>query len=354
VDYPEQEKLEKGLRLMREKLCILENLTVGYTFPRRPIHVVARNLEITLYAGELTCLLGPNGSGKSTLLRTVSGMQQPIGGRILLGGKELKSYGQRELSMLLSIVLTDRIDVGFLSSYALVALGRHPYTGWSGRITGEDDRVVRWALEAVGAGDLGGRFVTELSDGERQKILIARALAQEPRIMLLDEPTAFLDVPRRVEIMQLLRSLARETGRAVILSTHDLELALRSADRICLLSMEGRLFTGSPEDLVLSGAFEETFHSEGVRFDREYGHFTLVEGSGREVSLSGKGSGAHWTRRALEREGYSIVSQGGTAEATVCVARTGSGWHWESSIGGRSAGHDSIEELLHRFRREFK
>jgi len=337
---------------MTERLCSVENLTIGYHLARRPTHVVARELQLTLTSGELTCLLGPNGSGKSTLLRTMAGMQPPIEGRILFGGRELKSYSHRELSRFLSVVLTDRVDVGFLSSYSLVALGRHPYTGWSGRITPEDDRTVRWALNAVNAELLLDRYVVELSDGERQKIMIARALAQEPRLMLLDEPTAFLDVPRRVEIMQLLRKLARETGKSIFLTTHDLELALRGADRICLLSMEGNLSTGVPEDLVLRGAFEETFHSEGVRFDREWGHFTISDTRGHRVALEGRGLGTHWTRRALTRAGYRVVRPGRGERAAVTVVKKGGYFQWETSIGGKSEGHGSVEQMLARLRRE--
>jgi iron complex transport system ATP-binding protein len=321
-------------------------LTIGYRFPRRPTHVVAANLEMALNRGELTCLLGPNGAGKSTFLRTLSGTQPSISGNIIFNNRNLKSFSQRELSRLLSVVLTDRIDVGFLSSYALVALGRHPYTGWSGRITSHDDEIVRWALNSVGADDLIKRFVAELSDGERQKVLIARALAQEPQIMLLDEPTAFLDVPRRVEIMQLLKKLARDTGRAILLSTHDLELALRSADRICLLSMEGRLQSGVPEDLVLQGAFEDTFHSEGVRFDREYGHFTKTEVQGRTVSVEGSGVSAVWTKRALERVGFSVSGAGNRAEAHIQVVSSRNGQYWKLHVHDTETEHHSIEELL--------
>jgi len=331
---------------MKETLCRTHGLTIGYRFPRRPTHVVASDLEMALNRGELTCLLGPNGAGKSTLLKTLSGTQPPISGNISLNNRDLKSYSQRELSRLLSVVLTDRIDVGFLSSYALVALGRHPYTGWSGRINSRDDEIVRWALKSVGADDLTQRFVAELSDGERQKILIARALAQEPQIMLLDEPTAFLDVPRRVEIMQLLKKLARDTGKAILLSIHDLELALRSADRICLLSMKGRLQAGVPEDLVLQGAFEETFHSEGVRFDREYGHFTITEVRGRTVSVEGSGVSAGWTKRALERVGFSVSDAKNRAQARILVVSNKNGLCWKLNVHKRESEHHSIEELL--------
>ena len=176
---------------------------------------------------------------------------------------------------------------------------------------------MRAAIAAVGAQELADRQVGELSDGERQKIMIARALAQEPAVLLLDEPTAFLDLPRRVEIMQLLRRLARDQRRAILLSTHDLDLALRTADRIWLLPGDGSLQAGAPEDLVLSGAFAAAFRAEGVAFDPQTGAFRSSEHAQMRVSLSGEGLPAIWTRRALERAGFSV--SGGETTAPIRV-----------------------------------
>lgn len=253
-----------------------DDLTIGYRHAGRADGVVAAHLNLSLQRGELVCLLGPNGAGKSTLMRTLAGLQPPLGGKVWLDGDEPSALPARELARRLSIVLTERVDVGNLSAQELVALGRHPYTDWWGNLTAHDAEVVRWAIRAVGAVSLADRPVQELSDGERQKIMVARALAQEPLLIMLDEPTAFLDLPRRVELMGLLRSLARQTGRAILLSTHDLDLALRSADRLWLLSVEGKMATGAPEDLVLSGAFQETFASEGVAFDQYSGSFRIA------------------------------------------------------------------------------
>ena len=281
-------------------------LSIGYRRARSAAVVIASELNFSLRPGELVCLLGPNGAGKSTLMRTLARLQPSLSGQIWLDDRPLDELRPGQLARRLSVVLTERVDVGAMTGYGLVSLGRHPYTGWTGTLSEQDQRTVQWALQAVRAQELADRLLVEMSDGERQKILIARALAQEPRVMLLDEPTAFLDLPRRVEVMDLLRRLAQENHQAILLSTHDLDLALRNADRLWLLSADGALHDGAPEDLILNGAFERVFSAEGVTFDRERGSFhTRQETCGR-LLLRGDGVAAFWTRRALERIGYAV------------------------------------------------
>lgn len=283
------------------------DLTIGY-----PKQVVTEDIDAELYSGELVCLIGPNGAGKSTLMRTFAGMLSPLAGYVTLLGDDVRTIPSRTLAQRLSIVLTDRVDVGLLSGYALVALGRHPYTDWTGNLSREDEKIVRWAVEAVGADDIAARNVGELSDGERQKLMVARALAQNPAVMILDEPTAYLDLPRRVEIMQLLRRIARETERAILLSTHDLDLALRNADRVWLLPKNLPMRVGAPEDLVLNGAFEAAFASEGVQFDKHTGSFRPIQENDKQIAITGEGIRAIWTQRALERSGYLVANNAST------------------------------------------
>jgi iron complex transport system ATP-binding protein len=294
-----------------KSLLETHELAIGYPVRRGRHRVVAEGIDLHLRAGELVCLLGPNGAGKSTLLRTLAGMQRPLSGQVRLLGTDLYDLDPRDLARRLSVVLTERVDVGALSARAVVAMGRYPHTGWTGRLAPDDDAVVTQALASVGAMPLAARLVQELSDGERQKVLIARALAQEPHLLLLDEPTAFLDLPRRVEMMSLLHRLARETRRAILLSTHDLDLALRSADQLWLLPPGGPLRAGIPEELVLEGAFQATFPSEEVCFDPYSGHFKLQVPARGHVDLIGKGLAALWTGRALEREGFIVNDQAG-------------------------------------------
>ena len=287
------------------------DLGIGYAPRRGPRLEVALHIDAHLLAGELVCLLGPNGAGKSTLMRTLAGLQKPLAGAVFLKGRDLHGLTERARAQRLGLVLTERVEVGHLSAYALVALGRYPHTGWAGQLSQADEAVVRWAMDAVGARHLATRNIGELSDGERQKVMIARALAQEPAVLLLDEPTAFLDLPRRVEILQLLRRLAGDRDRAVLLSTHDLDLALRCADRLWLLPPDGPLQIGAPEDLVLSGAFQRTFAD--VEFDPVLGSFHLVRDPEGEVGLVGDGLHARWTARALERAGFRVAADAPTS-----------------------------------------
>ncbi len=279
------------------------NLEIGYAARGRR-RTVAAGLNIQLGAGELICLLGPNGAGKSTLMRTLAGMQPPLSGVVQLEGEDLHRLEPAALARRVAVVLTERVEAANLTTYELAALGRHPYTDWSGRLAPDDEEKVRVALRAVGAADLAPRPVSELSDGERQRVLIARALAQEPRLILLDEPTAFLDLPRRVEIMRLLRDLAHTSGTAILLSTHDLDLALRTADSLWLLTTGGTLIAGLPEALVLEGAFARTFPD--LEFDALRGTFRIEDAARGSVAVRGVGLAAVWTVRALERIGFAV------------------------------------------------
>ena len=319
-------------------------LAIGYS--GRTPRMVADGINVTLRAAELVCLIGPNGAGKSTLIRTLAGMQSPLRGTVRLLGEDVHKLPANQLAQKLSVVLTERINPGLLTARTLVGLGRHPYTDWSGRLTAEDHVIVQRAIEAVGATKLAERQIGELSDGERQKIMIARALAQQPNLMILDEPTAFLDLPRRVEIMQLLRKLAHEDKRAILLSTHDLDLALRSADRIWLMASDGGLQVGAPEDLVLSGAFEAAFRAEDVSFDAATGAFRVNAGTNGSIMVVGEGLPALWTQRALERAGFTIASGG---DALACVEVHNG--YWTLSYGSRVDAFHSLYALVEAVRR---
>jgi iron complex transport system ATP-binding protein len=325
-------------------LLTAEDLAVGYFSPKKTPRVVAGPLRLALWPGELVCLLGPNGAGKSTLLRTLAGLQPPLGGRLDLGSTAITSLSASERARQLSIVLTDRVDSGNLTVRELVRLGRHPHTGWLGGLSAHDEAQVQAALVATGTTAFAGRPLGELSDGERQKVLLARALAQDTPIVLLDEPTAHLDLPNRVSLMRLLHRLARQNGKAILLSTHELDLALQAADRVWLLPADGQLRTGTPEDLVLSGAFAAAFAREGLAFDPATGTFALHAPTGPAVQLVGDGAAAFWTRRALEREGFVPTT---AATGLRVTAPGGPATTWTSQAAGQPAqAHATMEALL--------
>lgn len=237
--------------MKREETIRLAGLTIGYT-GKHSVKKVAEGITDTICSGELTCLIGENGAGKSTLLRTLSGFLPPLAGEINIMGKPLKSYRETELAKVIGVVLTEKNNLQNMTVEELVGMGRSPYTGFWGRLRAEDKAKVAQAIGLVGIESLSGRMVQTLSDGERQKVMIAKALAQETPIIFLDEPTAFLDYPSKVEILNLLHRLSSEEGKTIFLSTHDLELALRVADRVWLMTKQGGVKTGSPEKLIVN------------------------------------------------------------------------------------------------------
>lgn len=239
----------------------LKNLSTGYGR-----HTVSANLNATLQSGRLTCLLGPNGVGKSTLLRTLCGFQPPLEGRMELDGKDMAQLSRKEMSRSIGVVLTERPDVTDMRASDMVALGRTPYTGFWGRLGTEDRNRVDEAMQLVGITHLAHRMIHTLSDGERQKVMIAKALAQQTPVILLDEPTAFLDFPSKVETMRLLHRLAHESGKTVFLSTHDLETAIQLSDDLWLLSADG-LESGTADSLSADGSLERFVSCKGIRFD---------------------------------------------------------------------------------------
>lgn len=253
---------------MKDNTIHINNLSIGYKTKKNE-KVVARGLTSTVRSGELTCLIGANGVGKSTLLRTLSGFQPPLSGDIRIQNKKIEAYTPKELSRLIGVVLTEKVDVRDMSVIELLGIGRSPYTGFWGKLSPEDKEAVNDALEQVHITELKDRSIHTLSDGERQKTMIAKALAQQTPIIVLDEPTAFLDFPSKVEIMQLLNTLSKKRNKTIFLSTHDLELALQIADMIWIMDKEKGLFVGSPEELATNGTIENLFRGKGVSFDRE-------------------------------------------------------------------------------------
>ncbi|MCH6256837.1 ABC transporter ATP-binding protein [Puniceicoccaceae bacterium K14] len=322
------------------------DVSIGYQSKGEVTKVVAQDLNLVMDRGELVCLLGPNGAGKSTLIRALSGMTPPLKGKISINGKDYSELSPKERARQVSIVLTDSMSVGLMSVYSLVALGRHPHTNWTGTLNTKDHRRIDWALEAVNCKTLADRHIAELSDGERQKALIARALAQEAPIMFLDEPTAYLDLPRRVELIRILRDLAHNENLSILLSTHDLDLALRSADKLWLYNNDQTITVGPPEELALNGSIAQSFASDKLDWDTEQGSFRMHRNPSMWVTLSGDGAKLIWTQRLLARLGYGITEDRSKSEFAVNV----SGENWSIIHTRRNENFGGLRDFISRLR----
>ena len=301
------------------RVAVIESpdLVIGYTQKGAKRKIVHDLLELQLFAGELTSLLGLNGAGKSTLLRTLGGFQPALKGKIFVNGRPLSDYSQSEQSRMIGIVLTEKTNAGGITVQELVALGRHPYTGFFGQLQAIDKQIVAESLKATGMTEKASQFIAELSDGERQKAMIAKVLAQQCPIILLDEPTAFLDITSRIETMSLLRRLAVEQGKAILLSTHDLELAIQMSDRLWLMEKKRQLACGTPEDLILSGTFETFFSKKGITFDTTTGKLTTEKPS-FPIAVEGDSNTAYWVGNALIRNGFRPSSKKESSYCIVC------------------------------------
>ncbi|MFH2142006.1 MAG: ABC transporter ATP-binding protein [Bacteroidota bacterium] len=263
-------------------------------------------LDLKLYEGELIGLAGRNGTGKSTLLKTICGLLKPVAGNVIIGGKKLSEIPGRELSKLVSFVSTELPANVDLRVSELVSLGRFPYTGAFGIIPKEDREFVDEIIELTGLENIAGKKLHEISDGERQRALIARALAQDTGIIVMDEPTAFLDVPNRFSSVSLLRRLTRTRGQSIVMSSHDISVMLKTTDILWLIT-NGAIVHGAPEDLVLEGAMNHLFSSNEFSFSTETGEFIYREKHDYLVGIQGEGMNLEWTVKALARAGVKTV-----------------------------------------------
>lgn len=296
---------------MQNDLLHTSNLTIGYGRP------LLHDLNLILKPGKLICFMGPNGVGKSTLIRTLAGLQKPRTGSVHIPAGPASSS--------IAVVLTDRVFSAYLTVADIVMFGRYPYLEWNLNIGADDLRIVAEALQKVGITELATKRVEELSDGQLQLAMIARAIAQDTPIILLDEPTAHLDLNNRLQVMDLLRQLAHENNKSILVATHELDLSLQTADLIWLAGRDGRIHLGIPEELVLSGIFDETFELKG--FDLRTGRVKHRVSRSEIIGLTGEGFGIQWTKNALERSGYLVSSSNPTR--VVKLTGTESDLTWE-------------------------
>jgi iron complex transport system ATP-binding protein len=287
-----------------DQILSLCSLRIGYAEGRKE-NVLLSPLTASARRGEMIALIGKNGIGKSTLLRTLAGLQPSLGGDITYSGKSISEYSRTDLARTIGYISTEIVKVTNMRVYDLVALGRFPYTNWFGKIDEINHEIITDSLEKTGMSSLSWRFISELSDGERQKAMIARILAQDTGILVMDEPTAFLDIGSKFEILHLMHLLSQKNGKTIIFSTHDLNVALSQADKIWLI-VNDNILEGAPEDLMLQGAFDHLFDSSAVEYNSEHGTYSFISEKRGEVRVSGEGIMLHYTKKALNRAGFSI------------------------------------------------
>lgn len=319
-----------------EPLISGRNLTLGYGKGTRAKKVV-EGLDLSIHPGQLTCLIGPNGAGKSTLLRALSGLIEPIAGTLAVAGRIPARMRPAELARTMALVLNERPANAGIRVEELVSLGRLPFTDGLGRLSEQDRQAIHSAMESTSTLGLRGRHFGDLSDGERARVQVARALAQDTPLVLMDEPTAHLDWPHRIELCRLLLRLARERTKAVILSTHEIDLALQTADQWILLAPGCPPVCAAPEEIALQGHFDAAFGHAGFCLDPVTGQLRLERAVSRPVRLEGSGVARDWTAHALERRGWRIEATAGP------VVRVGDGPLWE--LDGKR--HENLAGMLH-------
>ncbi|WP_292459499.1 ABC transporter ATP-binding protein [Methanothermococcus sp.] len=284
-----------------------ENLTVGYKD-----YVVVEDVNLHIKEREILCIIGPNGAGKSTLLKTIATYLKPKKGVVYLNGQNIHGLTPKKLAKEMAVVLTERVNPGNMTGFDIVAIGRHPYTDLFGRLTEMDKEIIMHAAKSVNAEYLLNKNFFEMSDGERQKIMIARALAQEPNVLILDEPTSFLDAKHKIELILLLRKLATENNLAIIVTLHDIELALRIADKMALIKNHRVIAYGHPEDVMKKEVVNNLYDLDNANYNEMIGYFELKNANSgfgyynRIFLVCGAGTGVD-VLRFLTKNGYNVV-----------------------------------------------
>lgn len=286
-----------------ENIIRVDHVNVGYDKK-----TVVEEVHFKGLRGQMICLLGPNGAGKSTILRTISGLLEPVDGAVYIDGENIAMMKKDILAKKLAVVLTEQVTPQMTTVYEIAAMGRNPYTNFWGKLSRDDRLIIDHALETVGAYKLKDRYYAELSDGEKQKVMIARALVQQPELIVLDEPTSHLDIRHKIEIIHILNKLCRTMGITVILSLHDIDLAIKGCQTLILVK-DGKILTqGAPEDVIRNETVQTLYDIEGAHYNEKMGSVEL-DGINTEDAfvISGNGTGIG-IYRSLSRWGYGIAS----------------------------------------------
>ena len=314
----------------------IKNLAIGYDFP------LIEDINLHLTKGELVALIGKNGVGKSTLLKTISGFMPSVSGKLEINDIPITKYSKAEFARKVSIVTTERLQIANYKVVDLIAFGRFPYSSWLSGLNKEDKTIIDEAIDKVKIGHLKSKYINQLSDGEFQRAMIARCLAQDTDIILMDEPTAFLDLPGKYEIVSFLKELAHSSGKLIIFSTHDLNLAIRFATELWLIN-NNKLITGSPEDIILNNDINSIFEDSILDFNPETGDFDITSKNLININLSGEGIAFKWTKSALEKQGYNVALS--DIVPKVIVEYSNKTYHWKYVSHSESKEFNSIKKL---------
>ncbi len=330
-----------------QPLLELVHLDIGYNKKADNTLRLLSNINLSVRSGEIIALIGRNGSGKSTLLRTIAGLHYPLQGNVRISEHIVHEISGIERAKLISYVSTEQIIADHIKVTELVTLGRFPYTNWIGTLSDEDIAITDQAIKMTGIDELKNKYLNELSDGERQKVMIARALAQNTQVIILDEPTAFLDLTNRYHILRLLSKLAHIHQKTIVYSTHDLNIALHESDKLWLI-YSGNIMDGAPEDLIISKGFHKLFENSGIDFNTDTSEIFMKRTYVGNVHISGDKELVYWTGRALERIGLTSAA-GQPAIASVFTGFNNKKAFW--SIHYLDATHDfcSVYDLVSEF-----
>jgi len=333
----------------KQNIIELKNLEIGYSWGIKRWKSILTGINLSAKQGQLTAIIGQNGSGKSTLLKTISRLNNFINGDIFINSINLNKISRNDFAKQVSFVSTEPVNVSNLKVIELITLGRFPYTNWFGKSNYIDKYIVNEAIELLNLNSFTAKYFYNLSDGEKQKVMIARALAQDTEILLLDEPTVFLDLPNKFEIINILQNIAKKKNKTIIFSTHDLNIAINEADKIWLIN-ENKITEGAPEDLMLNYSFDSFFDSFRSKqnldftFDKNTGNFKITKSNNLNISLNGLESHIFWTKKALERQGFK-VELNNIVSTNVSVFKDNLAIKWKLTNNGNIIIFNSIYEL---------
>lgn len=323
-------------------LLEVKNLSIGYS-NGKSTKLIQKGINLQLDAGQIVSLMGQNGVGKTTFIKTISGLLPSLAGDVLYQGNNLKKISKGDMAKEMSVVLTEKPYSQNLSVLELIAIGRHPYSSWIGTLSNHDKEVIDWAITETHINYLADRKIYELSDGQLQKVMIARALAQETNIILLDEPAAHLDLYNKIEVMVLLRQIA-QSGKAILISTHDMQISTQLSDQMWLFNFGEAVQQGTPEDLILNGKLRKALNLEDYGYDMIHGTVNLDQKE-KTIYLEGEGERLFWTTQALKRNGYQTINTSENLPIN-CTRIKIEDITWQLTQENKSISCSTIHELL--------